>query len=80
MGILAVLFMGYALYVYPKNYEILEIDAKNGNYSVIGLVLGGLALIMSLFALMGFKGKKPRVIFGIAVLMSTILLILWDRW
>ena len=78
--ILMFLIMGYALYVYPKNYEILEIDAKNSNYSVVGLTLGWLAMLISLFAIIVFKGKKSRVIFGIEVIMSIALLLLWNRY
>ncbi len=82
IAILIILIIGYALYVYPKNYEILDIDAKNDNYSIVGLAIGYLTLIMSLciFIVSVLKKNKWHLFFGIELVMSIILLFLWGRY
>jgi uncharacterized BrkB/YihY/UPF0761 family membrane protein len=77
--VMIILIIGYALYVYPKNYEILEIDAKNDNYSIVGLAISYLTLVISFcfFVVSIPKKNKWRVFFGIELIMSIILLFLW---
>ena len=77
---LIALLIGYVLYVYPKNYEILEIEAKNDNYSTVGLFLGGVALAMTLVAMLIAATTKRRMLLGIEIILSIILLILWWRY
>ena len=80
--ILFILTIGYALYGYPKNYEILEIDAKNENYSVIGLTIGYFALVLSLFVFIVsiLKKDKWRIFFLTELIMSIVLLLLWRKY
>lgn len=77
---LIIILLGYALYVYPKNYEVLEIDAKNNNYAVVGLAISWLTMVMALFALIFYKQKKWRILFGAEVIVSIILLCLWSTY
>ena len=80
--ILIILIIGYALYVYPKNYELLEIDAKNENYSIVGLAIAYFAIFLSLFFFIVsiIKRGKLRIFFLIELIMSIALLLLWRRY
>ena len=80
ISILIIILLGHALYVYPKNYEVLEIDAKNHNYAVIGFAMSWLTIVMALFALTFYKQKKWRILFGVEVIVSIILLFLWSAY
>jgi hypothetical protein len=75
--IFLILVFGYALYGYPKNYEVLEIKAKNDNYSVVGLFVGSIALTMSLISFIVFKKSQYRLFISVELIASILLLILW---
>lgn len=74
------LIIGYALYLSPKNYDILEIDAKNDNYPVVGLLIAWISLAISLPAIIAVKEKGKRLFLGIELIMSIVLLFLWWRY
>ena len=82
IAILIILIIGFALYVYPKNYDILQIDAKTDNYSVVGFAIGFFTLIISIciFTVTISKKNKWRIFFGIELLLSIMLLFLWGRY
>lgn len=80
ISILIVLAIGYALYAYPKNYEVLEIDAKNDNYSIVGIFIGGIAFTLAILSILLFKGTKRRILLSVELILSIILLFLWKKW
>lgn len=75
--LLVMLIGGYALYFYLKNNT--ELQPENDNYSVLGLAISGLAILMSAyFFITSLRNRSMwHLYLGIECILAIVLLILW---